>query len=107
MEPTSVLIADIEYYGLKKTLTSFGSVGIVGNNLTKRKECRRVEIHDIEAKLRLDAEEALDTTNELVSLMDDISPQVVIRGAKGCTFNIYPTTTKIYYGKDDEPTDGD
>ena len=28
--------------------------------------------------------------------MDDISPQVVIRGAKSCTFNIYPSVTKIY-----------
>ena len=66
-----------------------------------------MKIDDIEAKIKLDAEEALETTNELVSLMDDISPQVVIRGAKNCTFNIYPTTTKIYYGEVDEPSTGD
>ena len=65
-----------------------------------------MKIDDIEAKIKLDAEEALETTNELVSLMDDISPQVVIRGAKNCTFNIYPTTTKIYHGEVNEPTTG-
>ena len=66
-----------------------------------------MKIDDIEAKIKLDAEEALETTNELVSLMDDISPQVVIRGAKNCTINIYPTTTKIYYGEENEPSTGD
>lgn len=66
-----------------------------------------MKIEDIEAKIKLDAEEALETTNELVSLMDDISPQVVIRGAKNCTFNIYPSTTKIYYGEENEPSTGD
>lgn len=66
-----------------------------------------MKIDDIEAKIKLDAEEALESTNELVSLMDDISPQVVIRGAKNCTFNIYPTTTKIYYGEENEPSTGD
>ena len=55
-----------------------------------------MKIDDIEAKIKLDAEEALETTNELVSLMDDISPQVVIRGAKNCTINIYPGQTMIY-----------
>ena len=64
-----------------------------------------MKIDDIEAKIKLDAEEAIEATNELVSLMDDISPQVVIRGAKNCTFNIYPTTTKIYYGQDGEPSE--
>lgn len=66
-----------------------------------------MKIDDIEAKIKLDAEEALESTNELVSLMDDISPQVVIRGAKNCTFNIYPTTAKIYYGEENEPSTGD
>lgn len=65
-----------------------------------------MKIDDIEAKIKLDAEEALESTNELVSLMDDISPQVVIRGAKNCTFNIYPTTTKIYCGEENEPSTG-
>lgn len=64
-----------------------------------------MKIDDIEAKIEIDADEALEKTNELVSLMDDISPQVVIRGARGCTFNIYPSSTKIYYAKDDEDTE--
>lgn len=64
--------------------------------------------NDIEAKIKLDAEEAIEATNELVSLMDDISPQVVIRGARNCTFNIYPSTTKIYYGNEEnEPSASD
>lgn len=56
----------------------------------------------IETKLELDAEEALEKTKELVELMDEISPQVVIRGAKNCTFNIYPSSTKIYEQKEVE-----
>lgn len=56
----------------------------------------------IETKLELDAEEALEKTKELVDLMDEISPQVVIRGAKNCTFNIYPSSTKIYEQKEIE-----
>ena len=56
----------------------------------------------IETKLELDAEEALEKTKELVELMDEISPQVVIRGAKNCTFNIYPSSTKIYEQKEIE-----
>lgn len=49
------------------------------------------KLETIEAELKLDAEEALDTTKELVDLMDELSPMVVIRGAKNCTFNIYPS----------------
>lgn len=56
----------------------------------------------IETKLELDAEEALEKTKELVDLMDEISPQVVIRGAKNCTFNIYPSSAKIYEQKEIE-----
>lgn len=48
----------------------------------------------INSKLELDAEEALETTKELVDLMDEISPQIVIRGARNCTFNISLKTTK-------------
>lgn len=67
-----------------------------------------MKIDDVEAKIKLDAEEAIEATNELVSLMDDISPQVVIRGARNCTFNIYPSTTKIYYGNEEhDPSTSD
>ena len=58
----------------------------------------------IDAKLNLDAEQALEDVKELVDLMDEISPQVVIRGARDCTFNIYPSVTKIYGALDDEET---
>lgn len=54
------------------------------------------KLEEMEIEIKANMDDALEKTNELVSLMDDISPQVVIRGAKGCTFNIYPSVTKIY-----------
>lgn len=63
------------------------------------------KISEIEAEIKLDADDAIEKTNELVSLMDEISPQVVIRGAKNCTFNIYPSATRFYYGEKCETDD--
>lgn len=50
----------------------------------------------LETELKIDAEEALETTKELSDLISDMTPQVVIRGARGCTFNIYPSSYKVY-----------
>ena len=55
---------------------------------------------ELEIEVKADMDDVLEKTNELVSLMDDISPQVVIRGAKDCTFNIYPSVTKIYESRE-------
>lgn len=52
-----------------------------------------------EAELKLDAEKALEDTKELADLMGEMTPQVVIRGARECTFNIYPSSTRIYEEK--------
>lgn len=57
--------------------------------------------------VEVNADEAIEKTNELVSLMDEITPQVVIRGARDCTFNIYPSSTRIYYGKDTDDDDAE
>lgn len=56
----------------------------------------------IDAELKLDAEKALEDTRELVDLMGEMTPQVVIRGARGCTFNIYQSSTRIYGERKDE-----
>lgn len=58
------------------------------------------KLEELEIEVKADLDDALEKTNELVSLMDDISPQVVIRGAKSCTFNIYPSVTKIYESRE-------
>lgn len=50
----------------------------------------------LEMQVKLDAEEALETTKELSDLISDMTPQVVIRGAHQCTFNIYPSSYKVY-----------
>lgn len=60
------------------------------------------KIDAIGIDLEVNADEAIEKTNELVSLMDEITPQVVIRGARDCVFNIYPGSTRIHYGKDTE-----
>lgn len=53
-------------------------------------------VKEIGVKLKMDAEEALETTKELSDLISDMTPQVVIRGARQCTFNIYPSSYKVY-----------
>ena len=60
-----------------------------------------MKLDTLEMEVKVDLEEALEDTRELVDLMDEISPQVVIRGAKNCTFNIYPSSTRIYESKED------
>lgn len=55
-----------------------------------------MKMEPIEAELKINADQALEDTRELVDLMDEISPQVVIRGARDCTINIYPSSTRIY-----------
>ena len=44
-----------------------------------------MKIDTIEGELKLDAEKALEDTRELADLMGEMTPQVVIRGASGCT----------------------
>lgn len=58
------------------------------------------KVDTIGIDVEVNADEAIEKTNELVSLMDGITPQVVIRGARDCTFNIYPSSTRIYYGEE-------
>lgn len=41
-------------------------------------------------------EELSDTVDRVSSALSDVTPQVVIRGARNCTFNIYPSNTKVY-----------
>lgn len=69
-------------------------------------------LKELGVKLKIDAEEALETTQELSDLISDMTPQVVIRGASQCTFNIYPSSYKVYERdvescNQDETTEGE
>ena len=56
---------------------------------------------DIEIGIAVDTEElddALEKSEELAELANNMSPQVTIRNCRGCTFNIY-TETAVKNGR--------
>lgn len=49
-------------------------------------------------------DEATEKVEALVDAYDGFPPQVQIKGCRNCTFNIYPSQTKLYeYNATSEP----
>ncbi|MBQ9069304.1 MAG: hypothetical protein IJ131_09685 [Eggerthellaceae bacterium] len=65
----------------------------------------REPINEIEVGIACDTSElddAIDKSEQLSELTNDLAPMVSIKNCKGCTFNIYPSRTTINERIDEE-----